>query len=243
MAVDLSPLQPLVRLALALLLGAPLALRAQTSEPVLQAALAERVQALAHEASRAALSPGLRAEVRVGRIDPRLKLAPCTDIRPYLPTGMRLWGAARIGLRCHDARVRWNVFLPLTVDVYGPALVASGALAAGQQLQSGDLRIGEVLLSAAPQPPLARTEAALGRTLARALASGDALHGQDLKARQWFASGDTVRVVAAGSGWRIAGEGQALSPGLEGQPVRVRTESGRVVSGMAVAEHEVEVPL
>ena len=216
---------------------------AQTAEPALEATLAERVQVLAQQASRAALTPGLRAEVRVGRLDPRLKLAPCSDVRPYLPTGMRLWGAARVGLRCHDATVRWNVFLPLTVDVYGSALIASTALAAGRVLQSGDLRVGEVLLSAAPQAPLARTEAALGRTLARALAVGDALHGHDLKARLWFASGDTVRVVAVGNGWRIAGEGQALSPGLEGQPVRVRTESGRVVAGVAVGEHEVEVPL
>ena len=52
-----------------------------------------------------------------------------------------------------------------------------------------------------------------------------------------------VRIVAAGRGWRIHGEGQALNPGVEGQAVRVRTESGRIVSGMAVAERQVEVAL
>jgi flagella basal body P-ring formation protein FlgA len=52
-----------------------------------------------------------------------------------------------------------------------------------------------------------------------------------------------VRIVAAGRGWRIHGEGQALAPGLEGQPVRVRTDSGRIVSGVAVGEREVEVAL
>jgi len=209
------------------------------AEPV----LAARVQALAEEASRATLNSGLRAEIEVGRLDPRLKLAPCTDVRPYLPTGMRLWGPARIGLRCHDAAVRWNVFLPIDVKVYGPALVATAPLPSGHVLAAADLRSADVLLSASPAPAVTQTEIALGRALARPLAAGDPLRSTDLKARQYFAAGDTVRLVAAGSGWRIAGEGQALAPGVEGQTVRVRTESGRIVAGVASGEREVEVAL
>ena len=83
----------------------------------------------------------------------------------------------------------------------------------------------------------------MGRTLARPLAAGEPLHGTDLRMRQWFAAGESVRLVVAGSGWHISGDGQALAPGLEGQAVRVRTESGRVISGVAVGERLVEVAL
>jgi flagella basal body P-ring formation protein FlgA len=229
-------------LLLWLLLLAPAS--ALAGEPAaLDAALGERVQALAEQATRAHLGSGLRAEVRVGRLDPRLRLAPCTDVRPHLPAGTRLWGATRIGLRCHEGAVRWNVYLPLTVDVYGPGLVAGGPLPAGHVLAAEDLRSAEVLLSAAPSPALARGDAAAGRVLARALAAGDAVRESDLKARQYFAAGDTVRIVAAGQGWRIAGEGQALAPGVEGRSVRVRTESGRIVAGLPVREREVEIEL
>jgi flagella basal body P-ring formation protein FlgA len=69
------------------------------------------------------------------------------------------------------------------------------------------------------------------------------LRSGDLRPRMWFAAGDTVRIVAGGSGWHIRGEGQALGPGVEGQVVRVRTESGRIISGMAVADRQVEVAL
>jgi flagella basal body P-ring formation protein FlgA len=205
-------------------------------------ALAERVQVLAREASRQA-APGLRVEIRVGTLDARLKLAPCTSIEPYLPAGTRLWGMTRIGLRCNDVGVRWTVFLPLTVDVYGPGLVANGTLAAGAVITAADLRPGTVNLSAAPSPALTSQDLAVGRTLARPLAAGDALRAADLRVRQWFAAGDTVRIVAGGDGWRIHGEGQALNPGVEGQSVRVRTESGRIVSGVAVAERQVEIAL
>lgn len=229
----------LLRLACLLVLATAAGARAQTVD----AALAGRVEALAREASQHA-APGLRAEVRVGRLDPRLKLAPCAQVQPYLPPGTRLWGAARIGLRCVEGATRWNVYLPVTVSVYGPALVAATPLTAGATLTAQDLKTAEVDLAARPGTLMAPgAEPPVGRTLARALAAGEPLRATDLRARQWFAAGDTVRIVAAGRGWRIHGEGQALNPGVEGRAVRVRTDSGRIVSGTAVAERQVEVAL
>jgi flagellar basal body P-ring formation protein FlgA len=223
---------------LLLSLLAPLGAGAAT----LDDSVTQRVQSLANEASQRAAA-GLRVEVRVGQLDPRLKLAPCANVQPYLPLGMKLWGHARIGLRCADAGVRWNVFLPITVDVFGPGLVAAATLPSGAVLTAADIKPASVNLSASPSAALSAAELAIGRTLARPLAPGDTLRDADLRSRQWFAAGDTVRVVAAGNGWRIRGEGQALSPGLEGQTVRVRTESGRIVSGVAAGDRMVEVAL
>ena len=83
----------------------------------------------------------------------------------------------------------------------------------------------------------------MGRTLARALAAGEALRQGDLKVRSWFAVGDIVRVMTVGAGFAVSAEGQALSPGLEGLPARVRTESGRIVTGTPTGERRMEVPL
>jgi flagella basal body P-ring formation protein FlgA len=206
-------------------------------------ALQAQVQQFASAASLAGVAPGWRVQVHVGLLDPRLRLAPCAKVEPYLPGGTRLWGAARIGVRCVDGNARWNVFLPIRVDVFGPALVAAAPLAAGAVLGEGDLRSAEVNLAAAPAPALTQPAAVLGRTLARPLAAGAPLRANDLRPRQWFAVGDTVRIVAAGSGWRVSSEGQALAAGLEGQAVRARTESGRIVSGVAIGERLIEVAL
>jgi len=219
--------------------------QAQTLTPssAIDSGLASQVQQFALEASRKVAIPGLRLQVQVGQLDPRLRLAPCTSVQPYLPSGTRLWGATRIGLRCIDGAARWNVFLPIRVDVFGPALVANAPLPAGHVLAAADLRSAEVNLAATPTAPLARQNLAIGRALGRPLAAGSAVQAVDLRARLWFAAGDSVRLVAAGSGWRIHGEGQAMAPGVEGQRVRVRTDSGRIVSGVAVAERLVEVAL
>jgi flagella basal body P-ring formation protein FlgA len=204
--------------------------------------LLQQARTLATDAAARA-APGLRVQVQVGKLDPRLKLAPCNTVQPYLPPGTRLWGAARIGLRCTDGPVRWNVFLPVTVDVFGPGLVAVGALPAGTVIAAADLRSAEVRLSAAAAAAIPLDEVVVGRTTARPLQAGEALRRGDLRARQWFAAGDTVRIVAGGAGWRIHGEGQALNAGVEGQIVRVRTDSGRIVSGLAVGQRQVEVAL
>lgn len=186
----------------------------------------------------------VRHEVVTGRLDNRLRLTDCAEVQPYLPVGSRLWGRTRVGLRCMKGTTRWNIYLPLTVNVYGPALVARAALPAGHVLTADDFHPAEANLAEdALQPPITDVAVLLGRTLARTVAPGQAMKQPDLKPRQWFTAGDQVRIRVAGSGFAIAGGGEAITAGMEGQPARVRTESGRVVSGLPVADRLVEIAL
>jgi len=223
------------------------AAHASASEPTAAAEAAptgmvqieQQVRQFALDASAA---PGMRVEVQVGALDSRLRLAPCERVEPYLPAGTRLWGRTRIGLRCAQGDRPWNVYLPLTVKVFGTGLIVAASLPVGAVLTLADLRSGEVDL-ADGAGPLVNPDFAVGRTLARSVNVGQALRQNDLRARQWFAAGDTVQITAVGAGFRVSGEGQALGPGLEGQSARVRTESGKVVVGLPVAERRLELGL
>lgn len=186
-------------------------------------------------------SPQRRVEVEVGSFDPRLKLAPCEEIQPYVPANARMWGRSRIGVRCAKGPTRWNVYLPVTVKVFARALVATRALPAGTVLEEADLAQAEVDLAEDASAAVVQPQLALGRALERPLAAGRSLRQSHLKPRQWFAAGETVQLVAQGPGFRVAGAGQALTAGLEGQPVRIRTESGRVLTAEAVGERRAEV--
>ena len=213
----------------------------------LDAGLEREVRQLALEgansATRAA-APGMpRVEVTVGQLDARARLAPCQQVQPYVPDGMRLWGKSRIGLRCVQGAVKWNVYLPIAVKVFGTALVATAGLSAGSVLAAADLSPAEVDLAEDNSAPVARSELAVGRTLARVLKPGQGLRQSHLKSRQWFAAGETVTVLAQGEGFSVAGEAQALNPGIEGQPVRLRTGSGRILTGQPVGERRVELGL
>ena len=52
-----------------------------------------------------------------------------------------------------------------------------------------------------------------------------------------------MRVLAGTGSFQVSAEGEALAPALEGQPVRVRTEGGRILQGVASGERQVTVPL
>lgn len=185
----------------------------------------------------------MRVAIEIGQLDPRLRLAPCRRIEPQLPPLGRLWGRTRIGLRCVEGEKHWQVWLPVEVKVFAPALAPARQLAAGTVLAAEHLQLSEVDWAARPQLPLTRAEDVIGRALSRAVQAGQSLHATDLRRRQWFAAGDTVRLRARGDGFTVSGEGQALGAGVEGQTVRVRTESGRVLSGLPVGAHQVEVSL
>jgi flagellar basal body P-ring formation protein FlgA len=192
---------------------------------------------------RAGAPQGARVEVELGQLDPRLKLAPCGRIEPYLPAGSRPWGRSRIGLRCLDGATRWNVFLPITVRVFAPAPVLRESMPAGAELDPDQFSEAEVDWAERPTPPLADLSTLAGRTLLRPLAAGQPLRDADLARKVWFGAGEVVKVTAVGNGFQVSTEGQALGRGLDGQTVRVRTEGGRVVTGTAVGERRVEIPL
>ena len=206
--------------------------------------VAQQVRQLALLAARAVPnSQGLRMEVELGSLDPRLQLAPCQKIEAYLPTGARAWGKTRVGLRCTQGHVRWNVSLAVAVHVFGPAVVAARPMPAGTVLAQEMLAVAEVDLAAEGGGAFIRADLLLGRTLARPLQAGEALRSVALRQRQWFMAGETVQVQANGAGYVISAEAQALGPGIEGVPVRVRFDNGRVVSVRAIGERRVQLDL
>jgi flagella basal body P-ring formation protein FlgA len=173
---------------------------------------------------------GGRIEISVGSLDPRLQLAPCQRIEPYLLPGTRLWGRTSIGVRCLEGAT-WTVSLPVTVTVRGPALVAAEPITAGSPATAVAVRIEEVELTRESGTPVTDPEQLMGKTFTRGVAVGQVLRLETLRATPTVVAGDPVRIDMVGKGFVIQSEGQALSAGAEGQPLRVRTESGRIVSG------------
>jgi len=223
------------------LLAAALPANAEEPAPALGAGLVDQVRSLALDKATAPAAG--RVEVVVGQLDPRLHLAPCERIEPYLPANVRLWGKSRIGLRCTQGRTPWNVYLPIVVKVWGRALVVPAGAAAGSTLVEGDLEEAEVDLAEEFTAVFFDRKLVVGRTLVQALRPGQAVRQAHIKSRQWFAAGETVKVVAVGDGFALEGVGQALTNGIEGQPAKVRTENGRILTGVPTAERRLELTL
>lgn len=173
----------------------------------------------------------LRMEVSVGSLDSRLRLAPCARVEPYLPTGAKLWGRTRLGLRCVEGPTAWNVFLPVTVKAFGPAWVLTGPVATGTVLSAQDAMEAEVDWAEESAPVMANPEMWVGQVAARPLVAGQALRQSMVRAPQLFRAGAQVKVLAQGPGYAVTSAGQAMSAGVAGQIVRIRMDNGRIISG------------
>lgn len=185
----------------------------------------------------------LRMEVVVGELDRRLKLAACERVEPYIPPGTQLWGKTRLGLRCAQGAVKWNVFLPITIKAFGRAWVVKGQLLPGTVMTESDAMEMEIDWAESSSPIMAHQSDWLGQSTTRMLTTGQALRQDMVKPAQVFLAGTQVRVLAGGAGFEIATSAQAVSSGVVGQSARVRMDNGRVVSGVVVDNRTVRLAL
>ncbi len=177
----------------------------------------------------AAASP-MRVEVSVGRLETGPKLAACARMEPFLPPNARLWGRSHIGVRCVEG-ASWSTYVPVTVSVFGPALVADRVLPAGAIADPQSFRVEEVDLTTVHGLALSDPAALAGRTLVRPLSPGTVVRASDLRVPQTIAAGDPVRIRVIGNGFTISSEGFAVAGAGEGQTLRVRTSQNKLLLG------------
>jgi flagella basal body P-ring formation protein FlgA len=197
----------------------------------------------AYESQQVAAQGGglSRFDVQLGAPDTsRIALAPCRRTEPFVPSGARLWGRSSLGLRCVDGAT-WTLVVPVTVTAWGPALVAATPLSAGTMPAAYDLREQEIELTRELPGLLRETSQLQGRTLTRNLQPGQALRAEMLRATPVLQAGDPVRLRIVGTGFAITASGYALASASDGQSLRVRTDFGRILTGIAREGRQVDV--
>ncbi|SNS60893.1 flagella basal body P-ring formation protein FlgA [Noviherbaspirillum humi] len=187
-------------------------------------------------------SAGLPGEVSISvtPVDPRLNLAACVALEPFLPAGSRVWGKTTVGVRC-SVPAPWTVYVSAMVQVNGQYVASAAPLAQGQTVQKADLTMMKGDLTALPAGILTDANQAVGRTVVASLKAGTPLRQDALRAQQAIQQGQVVRVVSGGAGFKVSAEAKALGNAADGQTVQARTQAGQVVSGTARMGGIVEV--
>jgi flagella basal body P-ring formation protein FlgA len=227
-------------------LSLALSLSLSLSLSVLQSAQAQvtpdslRLYVQREAASGLPAAAGVRIDVTVGQLDQRLQLAPCARIEPFLPNGVRLWGRANVGLRCVEGAT-WSVLLPVTVRVFGPALVAARPLNPQVPLSQDDVQIAEVEWTREAQGVVTDAQQLGNRVLQRPISVGQPIPLAALRAPVVISQGDPVKLVGTGRGFSISADAIAMASAQEGQSVRVRIDNGRILNGTARAGRQVDV--
>jgi flagella basal body P-ring formation protein FlgA len=82
---------------------------------------------------------------------------------------------------------------------------------------------------------------AIGHVSLVSLAAGIPLRQDSLRSQPAITQGQVIRLIVQGEGFQVSTDGHALNNASEGQLVKVKTNSGQVISGMAKQGGIVEV--
>jgi flagella basal body P-ring formation protein FlgA len=220
---------------LVLTLACALAPAAQAAQQNLaairQAAEAYAKQQTAHLAGQ--------VSVNVGAIE-QIQLAACAQLQVFMPLGAKLWGNSNVGVRCSQG-ADWTVYVPVTVRVQGPVLVATHPLAGGRQLTAEDVTLQMAELTQLPSGVIGSTQEAVGKVLVSGVVAGNPLRQDMLRAPILVRQGQSVRLTAQGQGFKVSSEGKALSNAAIGQQVQIKAQNGQTVTGVVKPDGTVEV--
>lgn len=170
-----------------------------------------------------------------------VSLPECPGFSLSTPSGARAMGRSSVAVRCPALAGTWSLLVPVQIQVLAPYLVTARAIPAGQALAADDLTTRTGDLGALPAGTLTQLEQALGQITRTALTGNQTLRPQLLKVVEVVRNGQSVTVLAGGSGFEVRNTGVALNGGGVGALIRVRLANGQVVNGTATPRGEVRL--
>lgn len=203
----------------------------------------DEIRAAARDfAARAAARGSVRAEVEVGAIDPRLRLAACPmPVEAFWPSGAQPTGNTTVGVRCPSGSP-WTLYVPVRVRTWHRVLVTARPVPRSAILTPADLRTEPREVADLDRGYLSRPEEAVGKHASRALASGTVLTPSMLTLPPLVRRGDRVTVLAGSGPLEVRLTAEALADGRAGETVRVRNPLTRkVIYGIVSAAGTVRV--
>lgn len=187
--------------------------------------------------------PGRETTVDVGPLDDRLQLPACqTTLETFVPPGTRLGGHGSIGVRCPDAG-GWKLFVPVTLHVRAPVVVAIDNLPAGSELTRARTRVEMRDLSALPYGYLGDDDLNTRYRVRTLISAGSVITPPQVEPAPVITRGQRLALVSQSAGIQVSMQGEALADAALGALIQVRNlQSGRVVEGRVASADQVNMP-
>ncbi|HZJ92003.1 MAG TPA: flagellar basal body P-ring formation chaperone FlgA [Thiopseudomonas sp.] len=183
-----------------------------------------------------------RHTVKIGRLDPRLRLPACSiPLQVSLESPAQPIGRVTLRVRC-DSNAPWTIFVPGHVNLYREVAVAQRSMRRNSIVQAADIQLLERDVSSLRQGYILNLENVVGQKITRPVQPNQVLSANYLKAPAAVNKGDAVVISANGTSMFVRMPGVALEEGAIGQQIRIRnTRSNRIVHARVTGPGQVEV--
>lgn len=170
---------------------------------------------------------GAEAQISVGKLDSRLRLARCDQpLVVTTPSGKENQARQTAGVSCQGGKP-WTIYLSAKVSLMKQVLVASRALTRGSAITKKDLQLKARDITRLHQGFLEEPAEALGKTLKRGLRKGKVITPRLIAAPLMVKKGSRITILADTPGIKVRMAGKALASGTMGDRIRVRNQGSK----------------
>jgi flagellar basal body P-ring formation protein FlgA len=185
---------------------------------------------------------GQHRTIEIGRLDSRLRLAPCDrPLESFRAPGARDVGNTTVGVRCTGAKP-WTLYVPALIRIYDAVLVTARPIPRGATLTPHDIRLESRDVAHLREGVLVDPEQAVGQVTRRPLEMGEVLSPAAVKPARLVHRGEKVTILAQGNRLEVRATGEALADGAAGEPIRVRNLlTKKIIHGVVAGSGLVQV--
>ncbi|WP_034919070.1 flagellar basal body P-ring formation chaperone FlgA [Erwinia sp. 9145] len=183
---------------------------------------------------------GLRADtLNVVVKSPSSQWPTCAAPQFSLPGNSRVWGMMSVAANCDQNRR----YIQVEVQVTGSYLVATRQVPRGTALTADDVKIQQGRLDTLPARTALTADEVTDAVTLRDITPGQPVTLMMVRQPWRVKAGQNVVVTASGEGFNISSEGRAMNNATATQPVRVRMNSGQIVSGKVAPDGNILISL
>lgn len=188
---------------------------------------------------------GFEATYAFGSLDPRLSLAPCPDGGIDVEFSSEPMETTQPSLLVSCAGNRpWRMYLSVSLEIHGDALVAARPLNRGDRVSAGMVATERVVVNAIRQGAITNPENLIGLEMKRPVRAGTPFTPHLVTTPDAVSRGDHVMIIARSQAFAVKTRGKALASGRIGEQVLVENlSSQRTLRARVVAPGQVEIAM
>jgi len=182
-----------------------------------------------------------KIEVRVGKLDSRLRLAACPqDLDLNLKDPSKTGGNINVQVSCSSGTT-WTILVSAQAKVYRSVAVAGRNLQRGDLVSASDLSSEVKDLSDLRMGFALTPETIIGKEIKFAVNKGETFRNSALDSPLVIRRGDTVSMESSAGEISVKTSATAVSDGRLGQQIRVKNnQSARIINAKVVGAGKVQ---
>lgn len=208
---------------------------------------ASELRSLAHSFISAKLLPLAekkhRYDLKIGNLSPSLRLRQC-DNRIEFDLKRDAYQSPNNTIEAQCASPSWKLYIPITIDIYGPIVVAKTSIPKSTLIRKHHLELKEQQINLTRYANYNAIDLVQGMRAKRNIRQGAVISPSNLEAPMLVARGDQVIISAESEVIAIQMKGEALNSGALGEQISVKNlSSDRVIRARVTERGKVSVLL